>query len=159
MADHDFCPVLREDDNALNGSTRSCEAGLVPFELVLKRRFPSPLRLHDQVEAGRDEFDIGETLIGGVVFLELDNDWRLEGSAHGNALNEASEDRIVTGQTPPEGEGHVVLVPAEEVEHRLDARAVKAKFDHPMRVRDAGCSSSPPRGPRRWFAPLRRRRA
>ena len=56
--------------------------------------------------------------VGAVVFLEFDHDWWLESGACGNALNESPEDRCVTGQTPPEGECHVVLVPAEEVRTR-----------------------------------------
>ncbi len=122
----------------LNGTIRSCEAGLVPSELGLRWRLPPPLRLDDHVEVSREELDIGEAPVGAVVFLEFDNDWRFESGASRHALNESPEDRIVTGKTPPEGEGHVVLVPAKEVEDGTDAGAVKAKLDHPMRVRDAG---------------------
>jgi hypothetical protein len=134
VADHGLCPILREDDNALNGTFRSCKTELVSVELCLRWGLPTPLRLHDYVKAGRNELDIGEAPVGGVVLLELDNDWRFKGSASGNTLHESPEDRIVAGQTPPEGESHVVLVPTEEVEDGVDAEAVKAKLDHRTRI-------------------------
>jgi hypothetical protein len=89
------------------------------------------------VEVSRDELDIGEATVGAVVFLEFNNHGRFEGSASRYALYESPEDRLIPGQTPSEGEGHVVLVPTEKVEDGVDAGAVEAKLDHRTRIGDA----------------------
>ena len=138
--------------SALSSSRRTgqrpSKAGLVPPELGLGGRLPSPLRLHDHVEAGRDEFDIGEAPVGAVVFLEFDHDWWLESGAS-VATRSTNRRRIAALRDRPHPRANVMSFSfrPRRFEHGLNVRAVKAKFDHPMRVRDAGCSSPPPRGP------------